>query len=77
MENENTGGMVDWYLEVHDLLISKYVAGREKDLAFSRIIVAAGLADGRILAERLDRTELAAELRVLVVQRIKTDFPQG
>jgi len=77
VENENTGGIVGWCLEVHDLLISKYVAGREKDLVFSRIIAAAGLADGRVLAERLDRTELTVELRVLVVQRIETDFPQG
>jgi len=32
--NENTRGATGWCLEVHDLAVSKLVAGREKDLAF-------------------------------------------
>ena len=33
---ENTDGTTGLCLEVHDLAISKYVAGRRKDLAFNR-----------------------------------------
>ena len=35
VRNENTRGATGLCLEVHDLLISKYVAGREKDHRFS------------------------------------------
>ena len=34
IRNENTGGATGWCLEVHDLAVSKLVAGREKDLNF-------------------------------------------
>jgi len=77
LENENTGGIVGWCLEVHDLLISKYVAGREKDLYFSRIIAKAGLADKRILQERLDRTDMTSDFKILIAQRIKKDFQES
>jgi hypothetical protein len=34
LRNQNTGGGTGLCLEVHDLAVSKLVAGREKDLAF-------------------------------------------
>ena len=34
IQNENTRGIIGWCLEIHDLLASKYVAGRERDLEF-------------------------------------------
>jgi len=34
IKNENTGGATGWCLEVHDLLLSKCVAGRERDWEF-------------------------------------------
>ena len=34
-------------------MISKLIAGREKDYAFSGALLAAGVVDGRTLAERL------------------------
>ena len=34
VHNENTGGGMGLCLEVHDLAVSKLVAGREKDLSF-------------------------------------------
>ncbi|HMG59016.1 MAG TPA: DUF6036 family nucleotidyltransferase, partial [Burkholderiales bacterium] len=36
IENSNTDGYAGLCLEVHDLALSKYVAGREKDLEFTR-----------------------------------------
>jgi hypothetical protein len=37
--NANTRGVTGWCLEVHDLAISKLVAGREKDLDFVRTLI--------------------------------------
>ena len=49
VNNTNTRGATGLCLEVHDLLISKYVAGREKDLHFVREAIRAGLADKAVL----------------------------
>jgi len=40
-----TAGNTGWALEIHDLLISKYVANREKDRHFTRAALRHGLAD--------------------------------
>ena len=34
LSNENTRGCTGWCLELHDLAVSKLVAGREKDIEF-------------------------------------------
>ena len=39
-------------LEPHDLVISKLVAGREKDLEFATALIGAGLVDAEALVER-------------------------
>ena len=43
INNQNTGGVTGLCLEVHDLAISKYVAGRPKDLAFTEALAQHGL----------------------------------
>jgi len=53
LQNENTGGATGWCLEVHDLAISKLVAGREKDLDFVRVLLRERMVLGEILAARL------------------------
>lgn len=53
IQNENTGGAIGWCLEVHDLALSKLVAGREKDLAFVRVLVSERMATPSVLLERL------------------------
>jgi Nucleotidyltransferase of unknown function (DUF6036) len=45
VQNENTGGATGWCLELHDLLISKCVAGRERDWEFAEEAIRHGLAD--------------------------------
>jgi hypothetical protein len=60
-------------LEVHDLLISKYVAGREKDRAFARVALARGLADQATLLERLRVTPISAEAVVRIEAQIGID----
>jgi len=52
-----TGGVTAWCLEPHDLWISKAAAGREKDRAFCRALLAAGVVDAGTLAVRLDTTD--------------------
>ena len=51
--NANTRGSTAWCLEVHDLVLSKAFAGRDKDSAFIKEAVAHGLVDEAILVDRL------------------------
>jgi hypothetical protein len=52
-ESPRTEGTVAWCLELHDLWISKAVAGRPKDLEFCRALLRRGLVDSGILEQRL------------------------
>ena len=58
IQNPNTGGHAGWCLEIHDLLISKCVAGRPKDIRFLREVLRAGLAATDLLLERLETTPI-------------------
>jgi hypothetical protein len=53
IQNANTRGARGWCLEVHDLLVSKAIAGREKDVVFLSEAAAHQLADGAVLLRRL------------------------
>ena len=53
IHNDNTAGATGWCLEVHDLAISKLVAGREKGLTFLRVLLRERMAAPRVLRERL------------------------
>lgn len=64
-------------LEVHDLAISKHVAGREKDLKFTRELARHDMTDGKILSQRLKKTEVPPELRKLIEARIRRDLRQA
>ncbi len=74
VKNANTGGVEGLCLEVHDLAISKYVAGREKDLEFTRELARHGMTRRRTLLARAARTALEPEARRLVEGRITRDF---
>ena len=74
VENENTGGYAGLCLKVHDLAISKYLAGREKDLEFTRELARQGMTNRKTLVERLDRTKLDETHRRRVLGRIQRDF---
>ena len=74
IENSNTDGYAGLCLEVHDLAISKYVAGREKDLEFTRELARHGMTEKKTLIKRLAATRLAAALARLVRGRIERDF---
>jgi hypothetical protein len=72
--NGNTLGITGYCLEVHDLLISKYVAGREKDLKYCSAVVGAGLVDREALIQRLRKTDCDLETRKRVEADVERDF---
>lgn len=76
IDNENTNGYVGLCLEVHDLLISKYVAGREKDREFCRAVAEAGLVDAKLLRERLTATDVESQRRDQILAWIDSDCLQ-
>jgi hypothetical protein len=74
LKNENTAGVEALCLEVHDLAISKYVAGREKDLVFTLALARHGLTRKATLLARLSGTRLDTARRKLAAARIERDF---
>jgi len=55
-------------LDPHDCVISKLVAGREKDLSFAAALVREGLIDPGILAGRIG----TVDAHPLVIQKVRT-----
>ncbi|MEO7415603.1 MAG: DUF6036 family nucleotidyltransferase [Thermoanaerobaculia bacterium] len=62
VQNENTRGAKGLCLEVHDLLVAKAIAGREKDLSFLSDAAENQMADVDILLHRLATVEAAREV---------------
>lgn len=69
-----TGGVTGLCLEPHDLLISKYCAGRTKDLEFARAVIDLGMVTKDVLLERLAGTDIGDSLRQVVAGRITRAF---
>jgi hypothetical protein len=74
IRNENTKGITGLCLEVHDLAISKLVAGRPKDLEFVQELVRNKMARQKTMTERLNATELTREERNRIGTRIAALF---
>lgn len=53
LHNANTRGVTGWCLEPHDLVVSKLLAGRQKDLEFTRALLQVGFLDPALLVQRL------------------------
>lgn len=70
VKNENTRGVCGWCLEVHDIVLSKQVAGREKDISFLRESVRCGYVRREILLDRLGTMSLSDAVRERVRERI-------
>ena len=76
ISNPNTVGVTGLCLEVHDLALSKYVAGREKDREFTSKLVKHRMIQRDTLIARERETELTPEVRKLVKARIARDFKE-
>ena len=61
MEIENENGIRALCLDPTDLAVSKLAAGREKDLAFVRVLLRERMIDGSVLSARADATSQLAE----------------
>jgi hypothetical protein len=74
IRNENTRGKTGWCLDAHDLVVSKTIAGREKDLLFLGTAARNRLVEKDRLLTRLGETELDDARRSLAVARIRRAF---
>jgi len=52
LSNDNTRGATGWCLEVHDAVVSKLVAGRDKDFSYADAALAAGIVEPGTLRSR-------------------------
>jgi hypothetical protein len=66
-----------WCLETHDLVLSKYVAGRDKDDRFIRAAIASGYVVKTTLLERAATLPVEEALRHRIQERIEHDFAAG
>ena len=71
IKNENTGGGLGLCLEVHDLAVSKLVAGREKDLSFLSALLHHKLASPETIDARLKTTPISPQLAELCHARLR------
>lgn len=71
-----TRGATGWCLEIHDLVLSKYIAGREKDLEFVAATARHELVDRDELLQRLATMPIDDVRRALAEQRIRADHPR-
>lgn len=76
IRNENTMGATGWCLEVHDLVLSKYVAGRKKDLTFNLEVIRLGYAGRKLLLERIDGLPLGKQGRKRITRLVEAAFTQ-
>ena len=72
IRNENTGGTTGQCLEIHDLVVSKLVVGRTKDLVFAQEIAKARMIVGSILLKRIAGTTLSRPQRGIVEARARS-----
>lgn len=61
-------------MEIHDLALSKFGAGREKDLLFTKALASSGLIDKAILFNRLGDIKTDSNMIHLIRERIEASF---
>ena len=61
VRNQNTGGGTGLCLEIHDLAVSKLVAGREKDVDFLGGLLRHHLVQATVIRDRLNETNLTVD----------------
>lgn len=71
VSGDNTRNIRGWCLEVHDLAISKLVAGRPKDLDFLRVLIERNYVNSETLRPRLAATTLRPEIAGAVAARLQ------
>lgn len=74
IRNENTRWVTGWCLEIHDLVISKYLAGSERDLEFNASVIENRMANQDILIERTSELHIDQQTKDRVLRRITAAF---
>lgn len=72
--NENTNNVRGHCLEIHDLMISKLYAGRQKDIEFFHAAIHLQLVKKQILLERLDISPLSGKQKEIIKSYIERGF---
>lgn len=72
VRNENTDEKTGWCMEIHDLVLSKCAAGREKDWEYAAEAITAGLVRVELLFQRIDDLPLPDDER----EHIKTTLSE-
>jgi hypothetical protein len=75
--NANTRGATGLCLEVHDLVLAKYVANRDKDRRFIAGAIRHGLVREQELLARVPTLPVDVAVRDRVAAQISLDFPVG
>jgi len=70
LRHEDTGGATAFCLEIHDLAVSKLIAGREKGLQFVAGLLRHELVEPEIFRHRLNETPIDEDLRALCEARL-------
>ena len=70
----DTDGVQGLCLDPHDLAIAKYVARRDKDVAFNRELARRKIIDKKQLLVSLDRTPVTQDVRERIRVYIAQDF---
>lgn len=63
VETASTAPGRGYLLDPHDCVVSKLVAGREKDYAFAAALIQAQLIDPTVITERIETVDASPALR--------------
>lgn len=77
ISNERTAGATGWCLEVHDLVLAKCVAGRDRDWRFAEDAISHGLVEPATLTERVNELPISegarARIGAMLLARLPAD----
>ena len=71
--NANTNGITGWCLEVHDIAVAKYAAGRKKDHRYITVLWTKGMIQLKTMLTRLDTTPLDPVRKTQLLARVRSD----
>jgi uncharacterized nucleotidyltransferase DUF6036 len=72
LSTENTRGATGWCMEIHDLVLSKCVADREKDWEYARVAISGGLVSTQTLLDRVDLLPVDENDKQRILKRLRS-----
>jgi len=72
ISNDNTMGVTGLCLDVHDLAVSKLVAGRDKDLPYVKDLFNNQMINAEIMLDRLEQTDVPSDLKTVIREKISS-----